>query len=175
MMLFWQLMDALQKLTTIFNSRKANVSDKLEASLKDLARTGDIQSCKVARKAADAALRESTKDLNSKLQNLNSSPRPLNIMPKVKIVLFLSDIHSAFAHNSCSNFCCFQIFWQLEALIAKEKEKQERLLQKHTIVVESYERKLPSKEIDSRISPHQQRISVLKQEIDDMLQSLDDF
>lgn len=60
-------------------------------------------------------------------------------------------------------------------MIAKEKELQEKLLQKHTNAVESYERKLSSKEIDNRIAPYQQRITVLKQELDDMLQSLDDF
>eukprot|EP00250_Pteridium_aquilinum_P001424 c11620_g1_i1 orf=429-2282(-) len=140
-----ELMDTIQKLQNVFSFRRANVSEKLEASLKDLARTGDIQSCKAARKAADAALKESTKDLNAKLQSLQSSPRSFNILPKV------------------------------EAVIAKEKEKQEKLLQKHNVVVESYERKLSSKEIDNRIAPYQQRISVLKQEIDEMLQSLDDF
>ncbi|KAI5068974.1 hypothetical protein GOP47_0015275 [Adiantum capillus-veneris] len=140
-----ELIDAVQKLRIIFVFRRANVSDKLEASLKELARTGDIQGCKAARKAADAVLRESTKDLNAKFQSLQCSPRPFNIVPKV------------------------------EALVAKEKEKQEKLQQKHTVVVESFERKLSSQEIDNRIAPYQQRISVLKQEIDDLLQSLDDF
>lgn len=140
-----ELMDAIQKLQNVLSFRRANVSEKLEASLKDLARTGDIQSCKAARKAADAASKESTKDLSAKLQSLQSSSRPFNILPKV------------------------------EALITKERELQEKLLQKHTVVVESYERKLSSKEIDSRIAPYQQRIAVLKQELDDMLQSLDDF
>ncbi|KAH7290767.1 hypothetical protein KP509_30G062800 [Ceratopteris richardii] len=140
-----ELMDAVQKIQNIFSFRRVNVSDKLEASLKDLARTGDIQSCKAARKAADAALKESAKELQAKFQSVQSFPRSFNIIPK------------------------------LEALIAKEKEKQEKLLQKHAVVVESYERKLSSKEIDNRIAPHQQKISALKQEVDDMLESLDDF
>lgn len=78
-----QLMDAVQKLQGVFSFRRTHVSEKLEASLRDLARTGDVQSCKMARKAADAASKESSKDLSAKLQSLQSSPRPFNILPKV--------------------------------------------------------------------------------------------
>ena len=63
----------------------------------------------------------------------------------------------------------------MELLITKEREKQEKLVQKHSVVVESYERKLSSKEIDNRIAPYQQKVLALNKEIDDILQSIDDL
>ena len=63
----------------------------------------------------------------------------------------------------------------MELLITKEREKQEKLVQKHSVVVESYERKLSSKEIDNRIAPYQQKTLALNKEIDDILQSIDDL
>lgn len=44
------------------NQRLA-VSEKLETSLSNLARTGDVQACKASRKTADAALKDTTKEL----------------------------------------------------------------------------------------------------------------
>ena len=76
-------MDTIQKLQNILNFRRVNISEKLESSLRDLARTGDIQSCKAARKAADAALKESAKDLKALHDSLLSLARSLNVLPKV--------------------------------------------------------------------------------------------
>lgn len=45
----------------------------------------------------------------------------------------------------------------------KEREKQEKLQQKHTVSVEAYEKKLSSKEIDSQVAPIQQKLTALKQ------------
>lgn len=78
-----QVMDTIQKLQNILNLRRVNISEKLESSLRDLARTGDIQSCKAARKAADAALKESAKDLKALHDSLLSLARSLNVLPKV--------------------------------------------------------------------------------------------
>jgi oligosaccharyltransferase complex subunit alpha (ribophorin I) len=64
---------------------------------------------------------------------------------------------------------------QVDLLITKEREKQEKIVQKHSVIVESYERKLSSKEIDNRIAPYQQKIVVLNKEIDEALQSLDEL
>lgn len=68
-------------------SRSFAIHDKLEASLRDLSRTGDIQACKAARKAADAALKELSKELSSTLKplsaSLQSSSQAAHILPKV--------------------------------------------------------------------------------------------
>jgi oligosaccharyltransferase complex subunit alpha (ribophorin I) len=80
-------MDLIQKLQNVLNYRRVNISEKLESSIRDLARTGDIQSCKTARKAGDAALKESAKDLKALHDALLSSARSLNILPKVQSLL----------------------------------------------------------------------------------------
>lgn len=72
----------VQKIQGIFEQCLA-VHDKLEASLRDLSRTGDIQSCKAARKAADAQFKELSKDLKPLLTSLQSSPQSYQIWPKV--------------------------------------------------------------------------------------------
>lgn len=72
----------VQKIQGIFEQCLA-VHDKLEASLRDLSRTGDIQSCKAARKAADAQFKELSKDLKPLLTTLQSSPQSYQIWPKV--------------------------------------------------------------------------------------------
>uniref|UniRef100_A0A0D6R1Y4 Dolichyl-diphosphooligosaccharide--protein glycosyltransferase subunit 1 n=1 Tax=Araucaria cunninghamii TaxID=56994 RepID=A0A0D6R1Y4_ARACU len=139
-----EVQDAIQRLQSVMNLRLA-VSEKLEASLRDLARTGDVQACKAARKAADATLKDTAKELKSIHEFLQSSTQASHILPKV------------------------------EELIHKEKEKQEKLLLKHSIVVDSVDKKLPSKEIDSRIASHEQKLVLLKQEVDELLQAVDDI
>lgn len=57
--------------------------DKLEASLRDLSRTGDVQACKAARKAADGLLKELSKELKLVLSFLQSSSAASQILPKV--------------------------------------------------------------------------------------------
>lgn len=59
------------------------IHDKLEASLRDLSRTGDVQTCKAARKAADNSLKELSKELKPLLSYLQSSPQALQILTKV--------------------------------------------------------------------------------------------
>jgi oligosaccharyltransferase complex subunit alpha (ribophorin I) len=57
--------------------------EKLEASLRDLSRTGDVQACKTARKTADSLLKEYSKELKPLLSFLQSSPQATQILPKV--------------------------------------------------------------------------------------------
>ena len=64
-------------------SRCLAVQDKLEASLRELARTGDVQSCKTTRKTADGLLKELAKELRPLLVYLQSSPQASQIWPKV--------------------------------------------------------------------------------------------
>ena len=60
-------------------------------------------------------------------------------------------------------------------MVHKEKEKQEKLLLKHSVVVDSYDKKLSSKEIDSRVASHEQKLIVLKQEVDELFQAVDEI
>lgn len=64
-------------------SRCLGVHEKLETSLRDLSRTGDIQACKAARKTADSLLKELAKDLKPSLVFLQSCPQAAQIWPKV--------------------------------------------------------------------------------------------
>merc|ERR1712007_408111 len=114
-------------------------------SLSDLARTGDVQARKASRKAADAALKDTAKELKPVLELLQSSSQASHILPRV------------------------------DELVHKEKEKQEKLLLKHSIVVDSVDKKLPRKEIDSRIATHEQKLTLLKQEVDELLQAMDEI
>lgn len=57
--------------------------EKLEASLLDLSRTGDVQACKTARKTADGLLKGHLKELKPLLVFLQSSPAAAHILPKV--------------------------------------------------------------------------------------------
>lgn len=126
-------------------SRCLSIHDKLEASLRDLSRTGDVQSSKAARKAADASLKELTKELKPLLTFLQSSQQASQILPKV------------------------------EDLVAKEKDMQDRLLAKHSTVVDCYEKKYGGKEIENRVAQQQQKINALRQEVDDLLDFVDEI
>ncbi|XP_010266249.1 PREDICTED: dolichyl-diphosphooligosaccharide--protein glycosyltransferase subunit 1A [Nelumbo nucifera] len=115
------------------------VHDKLEASLRDLSRTGDVQACKAARKAADGLLKELSKELKPLLGFLQSSPQAAQLWPKI------------------------------QELVGKEKELQEKLMLKHSTVVDSYEKKSGGREIENRVASHQQKLTALRQEVDDLL------
>ncbi|BBN19307.1 dolichyl-diphosphooligosaccharide---protein glycosyltransferase subunit 1 (ribophorin I) [Marchantia polymorpha subsp. ruderalis] len=137
-----EVLDAVQRIQKVMNERAAT-SDKLEASLRDLARTGNVATCKAARKEADAKLKDTNKDLKAILDSLPASSRS-TVLAKV------------------------------DTLMQKEREKQEKLQQKHTVTVEAYEKKLSSKEIDSRVAPYQQKLTALKQEVAELFHLLDD-
>jgi oligosaccharyltransferase complex subunit alpha (ribophorin I) len=63
---------------------------------------------------------------------------------------------------------------KVESLLQKEKEMVEKVQQKQTVIVDAYERKLSSKEIDSRIAPVQEKLESLRQEVSSLISSLDD-
>ncbi|KAK9271402.1 hypothetical protein L1049_026992 [Liquidambar formosana] len=135
---------AIQQVHSII-SRSLTIHDKLEASLRDLSRTGDVQVCKAARKAADGLFKELSKELKPLLAFLQSSPQAAQILPKV------------------------------EELVAKERELQDRLMLKHSTVVDSYEKKSGGREIENRVASHQQKITALRQEVDDLLEVIDEI
>ncbi|XP_068639814.1 dolichyl-diphosphooligosaccharide--protein glycosyltransferase subunit 1A-like [Aristolochia californica] len=122
-----------------------SIHDKLEASLRELSRTADVQTCKAVRKAADASLKEHAKELRALMGFLQSSPQATSIWPKV------------------------------EELISKEKEMQEKLILKHTTVVDSYEKKASGREIENRVAALQQKLASLRQEVDDLLDVIDNI
>ncbi|KAF3446921.1 hypothetical protein FNV43_RR12101 [Rhamnella rubrinervis] len=134
-----EVLAAVQQVENIV-SRCLTIHDKLEASLSDLSRTGDIQGCKTARKAADGSLKELIKELKPLLSLLQSSQQAAQILPKV------------------------------EELVVKEKDLQERLMAKHAMVVDCYEKKYGGKEIENRVAQHQQKITSLRQEVEDLLE-----
>ncbi|XP_074286683.1 dolichyl-diphosphooligosaccharide--protein glycosyltransferase subunit 1A [Silene latifolia] len=137
-----EVLTTLQQLENIIN-RCLAIHDKLEASLRELSRTGNIQACKIARKTADSLLKELSKDLKPLLVFLQSTPQAAHIYPKA------------------------------EELVAKERELQDRLIAKHSVVVDCYEKKLGGREIENRVAPHQQKISALRQEVDDLLEFIE--
>ncbi|KAI4336684.1 hypothetical protein L6164_015180 [Bauhinia variegata] len=141
----WEEVQATVQQVHNIISRCLAMHDKLEASLRDLSRTGDIQACKATRKSVDSLLKELSKEL-----------KPL--------IAFLQ-----------SSFQAAQIFPKVEELIAKERDLQERLMAKHSTVVDCYEKKLGGREIENRIASHHQKISILRQEIDDLMEFIDEI
>ncbi|TVU04699.1 hypothetical protein EJB05_47830 [Eragrostis curvula] len=136
----------VQKIQGIFEQYLA-VHDKLEASLRDLSRTGDIQTCKAARKAADAQFKELSKELKSLLTSLQSSPQSYQIWPKV-----------------CRRLDC-----------KGEREMQEKLMTRHSTVVDSFEKKLRGQDVENRIAQQQQKIAALRQEIESLLEYISEI
>ncbi|KAH0920254.1 hypothetical protein HID58_027914 [Brassica napus] len=139
-----QVLATLQEVQNIIQKCLA-AHDKLEASLRDLSRTGDIQTCKAARKSTDSLLKDLSKELRPLLASLQSFPSASQISPKV------------------------------EELVAKERELQEKLMAKHTTVVEGYEKKSSGRDIENRIASQQQKIIALRQEVDDLLEFIDEI
>ncbi|CAI9758045.1 unnamed protein product [Fraxinus pennsylvanica] len=139
-----EVQTAIQQFQNIMNRCMA-VHDKIEASLRDLSRTGDVQACKAARKAADSSLKDLSKELKPLLSFLQSSPQAVQILSKV------------------------------EELVAKEKELQEKLMLKHSTVVDCYEKKLGGRETENRVASVQQKIALLRQEVDDLFEIIDEI
>ncbi|OMO90586.1 Ribophorin I [Corchorus capsularis] len=135
---------ATQQIQNII-SRCLTTHYKLEASLRDLSRTGDVQACKAARKTADGLLKELSKELKPLLTILQSSPSAAQILPKV------------------------------EELVAKEKELQEKMMLKHSTVVDGYEKKSGARDIENRVALQQQKLAALRQEVDDLLEFIDEI
>lgn len=85
-----QVQATVQQVLNIINQCLA-VHEKLEASLRDLSRTGDVQSCKTLRRTADAQLKELVKELKPSTAFLHHSPQASHILPKViTFILFVN-------------------------------------------------------------------------------------
>lgn len=80
----------IQQVQNIIN-RCLTIHEKLEASLHDLSRTGDVPACKAARKAADASLKELSRELKPLMAFLQSSQQANQILPKVQsLIVYLA-------------------------------------------------------------------------------------
>ncbi|GAV65847.1 Ribophorin_I domain-containing protein [Cephalotus follicularis] len=139
-----EVQTAIEQVQNIIH-RCLAVHDKLEASLRDLSRTGDVQACKAARKSADVLLKEVSKELKPLLSFLQSSLPAAQIYPKV------------------------------EELVAKEKELQARLMVKHSTVVDCYEKKSGGRDVEKKVAPQQLKLTALRQEVDDLLDFIDEI
>jgi oligosaccharyltransferase complex subunit alpha (ribophorin I) len=136
---------SIQQVLNIIN-RSLTVHDKLELSLRELSRNGDVQTCKAARKAADSLFKELAKELKAPLTFLHSSPQAVSILAKV------------------------------EDLVAKERELQEKVASKHSTIVDSYEKKSGGgRDVENRVSLIQQKITSLRQDVDDLLEVIDEI
>lgn len=67
------------------------------------------------------------------------------------------------------------IFSQVQALLAKEKDKVGAILQKHQVMVECYEKKLSASETNARLSSIQERYKDLKAEVKGLLTLIEDI
>lgn len=149
-----EVMDILQRLQKVLAIRGA-ADERLDASLKEVARTGDIAACKAARKSADQIWKGTSKDLKALTESLQSTVKPVpgKTIAAVKPSTILTKV---------------------DTLLQKEKEMVEKVQQKQTVTVDAYERKLSSKEIDSRIAPVQEKLENLRQEVSSLISSLDE-
>jgi oligosaccharyltransferase complex subunit alpha (ribophorin I) len=142
--LFVQVQSIIQQIQAIFNQCLA-AHDKLETSLHELSRSGDVKSCKVARKTADAQFKELAKELKPLLTSLQSSSQSYQIWPKV------------------------------EELVAKERELQDKLMTRHSTVVDSFEKKLRGQDVENRIAAQQQKVAALRQEVESLLEYISEI
>ena len=76
-------MDATQRLQTFVGIRSL-ISDKLNAAMHSLSRTGDIETARVARRSAEAGLKEAGNDMKALLATLEAAPTPPPMLPKVR-------------------------------------------------------------------------------------------
>ncbi|CAH9143816.1 unnamed protein product [Cuscuta epithymum] len=139
-----EVLTVIQEVETIISSC-LTIHDKLESSLRDLSRTGNVQACKAARKEADGALKELFKGLKPLLSSLQSFPQAASICPKV------------------------------EELVKKETELQEKVTLKHSLVIDCYEKKSGGHDIEKRVAQIQERITSLRQEVDDLLEIINEI
>ncbi|KAJ3681992.1 hypothetical protein LUZ60_014565 [Juncus effusus] len=134
----------VQRVEKIFH-QYLSVHDRLAASLRELSRTGDVQHCKAARKAADAQFKELAKELRPWLTFLQSCPQASAILSKI------------------------------DELVVKEKEMQEKEIARHTTVTDSFEKKQSGKEIENKIALQEQKLAALRKEVEALLEVISEF
>jgi oligosaccharyltransferase complex subunit alpha (ribophorin I) len=63
----------------------------------------------------------------------------------------------------------------VEDLVAKERDLQEKLMVKHSTVVDCYEKNSGRRETENRVASQQQKITALRQEVDDLFEIIDEI
>lgn len=64
---------------------------------------------------------------------------------------------------------------QVEELVGKEKEIEEKLMLKHISVVDSYEKKSGARDTETRVAGLQQKLTTLRHELHELLEVLDEI
>ena len=64
---------------------------------------------------------------------------------------------------------------QVEDLIIKGREMQEKLMTRHSTVVDSFEKKLRGQDVENRIALQQQKIAALRQEVESLLEYISEI
>lgn len=59
--------------------------------------------------------------------------------------------------------------------MVKLKDLEERLMVKHSTIVDCYEKKYGGREIENRVASQVQKITTLRQEVDDLLEFIDEI
>lgn len=59
--------------------------------------------------------------------------------------------------------------------MVKVKDLEERLMVKHSTIVDCYEKKYGGREIENRVASQVQKITALRQEVDDLLELIDEI
>ncbi|CAI5458076.1 unnamed protein product [Closterium sp. Yama58-4] len=133
-----EFLDLIQRLSRLVADRAAQI-ESLDAGLVKLGRSGDVAGAKAGRRAVEGELKESGREIASVVGKIEALPKvPAGTLRTV------------------------------QTLVAKDKERAERAVAKHTVAVEAYEKKTPAKEIDAKIGPMQQRLAALKAEIKEL-------
>lgn len=63
----------------------------------------------------------------------------------------------------------------MDELIVKEKELEDKLMLKHSTVVDAFEKRSGGRDTESRVASIQQKITALRQEVDDLLDVIDEI
>eukprot|EP00245_Coleochaete_scutata_P001832 TRINITY_DN12284_c0_g1_i1.p1 TRINITY_DN12284_c0_g1~~TRINITY_DN12284_c0_g1_i1.p1 ORF type:complete len:617 (+),score=139.67 TRINITY_DN12284_c0_g1_i1:64-1914(+) len=137
-----EVVDLVQRLQKVITSREKSVG-KIDASIKELANGGEVATAKTVRKAVEASIKESSRDVKSITNALEANTQASTLLPKV------------------------------QGVVSREKEMVEKFLQAHTVMVDAMERKLPAKEVDSKISPVKVQATQLKAEVRELLRALE--
>jgi oligosaccharyltransferase complex subunit alpha (ribophorin I) len=64
---------------------------------------------------------------------------------------------------------------QVEELVAKERELQDKLMTRHSTVVDSFEKKLRGQDVENRIAAQQQKVAALRQEVESLLEYISEI
>lgn len=59
--------------------------------------------------------------------------------------------------------------------MVKVKDLEERLMVKHSTIVDCYEKKYGGREIENRVASQVQKITALRQEVDDLVEFIDEI